>query len=186
MLFFAPSAAFSSSHLLSCSWIPLTIRSLHRPIGSYTSSKLRGSLLKSTTTRSGTNHSMTGLWQCTKSIKPYHQNLWSFLTISPGLTDHQLPTQQTSWETSHSVAAHHYQLGEMYIDWNMKGDRLVSTANHSHNHYLCVWDVNEGKLLVRLFGHKSFITSVLWISDHRIASSSKDHTIKVWEVIENA
>lgn len=97
----------------------------------------------------------------------------------------QLPIQQTSLETSHPAAAHHYQLGEMYVDWNMKGDRLVSTANHSHNHYLCVWDVNEGKLLVRLFGHKSFITSVLWISDHRIASSSKDHTIKVWEVIEN-
>jgi ribosome assembly protein 4 len=54
---------------------------------------------------------------------------------------------------------------------------------------VCVWDAKTGGLVCRLAGHRQWITSLSWEPLHLsapsvlLASSSKDGTVKVWDVL---
>ena len=90
--------------------------------------------------------------------------------------------QELSSSASSSSVISHGAYGEIFMDWNFQGNHLVSTTNWINQNYLCLWNVLDGALLTRLYSHEGVVTSVLWIDDHRLVSTSKDCTIKIWEM----
>jgi WD40 repeat protein len=56
--------------------------------------------------------------------------------------------------------------------------RLVSGGDDGR---LCLWNVNEGRLLRVLVGHQGRITSAAFLKGGRLVSAAADHTVKIWD-----
>lgn len=75
------------------------------------------------------------------------------------------------------------------VSWSPDGRMLASGGMDG---LLCLWDAQTGALLGKLCGHKKWITSIAWepahlcFPSHRIVSSSKDGTAKIWSVIQRS
>lgn len=60
-------------------------------------------------------------------------------------------------------------------------ERYVATT--TNDHFAFIWDVNSGRSISRLTGHKSLVTSIDFSPDgQRIISGSNDETAKIWNV----
>ncbi|GFQ97883.1 notchless protein homolog 1 [Trichonephila clavata] len=73
------------------------------------------------------------------------------------------------------------------IAWAPNGRKLASACK---NGQICIWDPKTGKQLGRtLSGHRSWINAIAWEPLHlngecrRLASASKDCSIRVWDII---
>ncbi|MBD2499217.1 pentapeptide repeat-containing protein [Anabaena azotica] len=59
--------------------------------------------------------------------------------------------------------------------------KLLATGEE--NGRVMLWNVNSGKELLTLIGHKSSVNSVAWSRDGlTLASGSRDNTVKLWDV----
>ncbi|KRX14709.1 Notchless -like protein 1 [Trichinella nelsoni] len=75
------------------------------------------------------------------------------------------------------------------LSWSPDGQRLASGCKEGK---ICIWDPETGKQIGKtLVGHKLWITCLCWEPLHQqgtarlLASSSKDHDIRIWDVVLN-
>jgi ribosome assembly protein 4 len=75
----------------------------------------------------------------------------------------------------------------LYVAFAPDGQTLASAGM---DHCIHIWDANTGKQIGRpLKGHKNYITSLAWeplvkmTKDRRMASSSKDCQVRIWDTI---
>lgn len=78
----------------------------------------------------------------------------------------------------------------LYVAFSPDG-KILASAGMDNN--VLLWDIETGKQKgLPLKGHKNFITSIAWepmisaTSDKRLASSSKDFTVRIWSACNNA
>ena len=87
--------------------------------------------------------------------------------------------QATQWPAIQGVfTGHKYTVSS--VAFSPDGKRV---ASGSHDHTICVWDVETGAVISGPFeGHSSAVRSVAFSPDgKRVASGSHDNTIRVWD-----
>jgi len=68
------------------------------------------------------------------------------------------------------------------IKYSPQSDKIASSG---HDSVIRVWS-NDGKLLIEIKGHDSWVNSVCWSKDGAyIFSGSADHTIRKWQLIDD-
>lgn len=55
-------------------------------------------------------------------------------------------------------------------------------ASGSEDEMICIWDVASGECIRTLTGHRGGVLSMVYASDGRLASSSLDRTIRIWNL----
>ncbi len=68
--------------------------------------------------------------------------------------------------------------------------KLLSNGFHLacglYNGNINIYDINNGNLISSLRGHTTFINDLVQISDDLLASSSRDETVRIWNLTTNA
>jgi WD40 repeat protein len=72
-----------------------------------------------------------------------------------------------------SVNWHHHQL----VDFNEENLIVFGSKNS-----IVLFDFKEKKIMANLTGHSSRVTSVIFINNSTIASSSEDKSIFIWDL----
>jgi WD40 repeat protein len=62
--------------------------------------------------------------------------------------------------------------------------RVACSARTGQNFYIAILELNDFKYQKAFTGHFGYITSIVNISGKRIASSSRDTTVKIWDTVE--
>jgi ribosome assembly protein 4 len=78
----------------------------------------------------------------------------------------------------------------LFVAFSPDGKTLASGGMDNN---ILIWDANTGEQVGKpLKGHKKFITSISWeplikmTEDRRLASSSKDMTVRIWSTANNS
>ncbi|XP_076805283.1 notchless protein homolog 1-like [Clavelina lepadiformis] len=130
--------------------------------------------------------------RCTSSIEGHAEAVLS-VKFSPngkylasGSGDTTVRFWDISTETPHQTCkAHRHWV--LCIAWSPDGKKLASACK---NGQICIWDPKTGKQQGKtMSGHKQWITYLCWQPLHldgacrKLASSSKDATVRIWDVV---
>lgn len=95
----------------------------------------------------------------------------------------------TLTQTIHHVGKSHRNW-VLVISWSPDGKKLASACKNGE---ICIWNPEDGKQIGRtLKGHTKWVNSLAWEPFHsnpecrRLASASKDCTIRIWDTILGA
>jgi len=130
--------------------------------------------------------------RCTSTI-PGHAEAVISVSFSPNgryLASGSGDTTVRFWDVD-TETPHHTCKGHKHwvlsIAWSPNGEKLASGCKSAE---IRVWDPKTGQMLGKpLLGHKQWITWLAWeplhknIECRRLASSSKDGTIKIWDTV---
>ncbi|XP_078483724.1 notchless protein homolog 1 [Ciona intestinalis] len=130
--------------------------------------------------------------RCTSSIEGHAEAVLS-VKFSPnggylasGSGDTTVRFWDLSTETPHYTCKSHRHW-VLCIEWSPDGRTLASGCK---NGQVCLWDPKSGKQIGKtLLGHRQWITHLCWAPLHldgtcrKLASSSKDTTIRIWDTL---
>jgi len=130
--------------------------------------------------------------RCSSSIEGHGEAVLSAVFspdsryLASGSGDTTVRFWDLNTETPHfTCKAHRHWV--LSVAWAPDGNKLASGCK---NGQVCIWDPKTGKQIGRtLTGHKQWITYICWEPLHfngtckRVASSSKDGCIKIWDSI---
>ncbi len=72
---------------------------------------------------------------------------------------------------------------------NVKSLKMLNTNIHLaaglSNGDINIYNINDGNLVSSLKGHESYVYDLVQISDNLLASSSDDHTVRIWNLTTN-
>lgn len=71
----------------------------------------------------------------------------------------------------------------IYSIIHIKGNIFASCSDDKS---ICIWDIENFKILQKCTGHTDNVTNIILLPDDRIASSSWDNTIRIWNIKSGA
>nr|CAB3264348.1 notchless protein homolog 1 [Phallusia mammillata] len=130
--------------------------------------------------------------RCTSSIEGHAEAVLSVAFnpngkyLASGSGDTTVRFWDLNTETPHfTCKAHRHWV--LCIAWSPDGKKLASACK---NGQVCIWDPKTGKQVGKtMSGHKQWITHLCWQPLHldgscrKLASASKDATIRIWDVV---
>lgn len=87
----------------------------------------------------------------------------------------------TTLTQRHSKTHLHSDSKVFCLAFNTKNPQLASGSGSLDHHSINIWDANTGEVLIELFGHTGWVTSLAFDSDNHLATGSVDKTIKIWD-----